>query len=390
MSGTPGVAPDPREAHQDWLQHHAAQRHAAGLQRTLRTRTPGRIDIASNDYLGLSRDLDVIEAGVTALRTWGAGATGSRLVSGHTALHAELESALANLLGAQRTLVFSSGYLANLAALTALTDENTLLLSDAYNHASIVDACRLSRAKVQVYPNGDVAAARTALAATTHPRKVVVTDAVFSVDGTLAPLAELARAAQDFDAALVVDEAHSIGVLGHAGAGACAAAGIDDDNLVRTFTLSKSLGSQGGAIAASSAVVEHLINSARSFIFDTGLAPAAVGSALAATRKVLSHPELPARALASTRRLAHTARAAGWTVHPHDAAVASIMVGRSQDALVAQQVCAGAGVDVGCFRPPSVPDGVARLRMTGHADLSNADLAAIEDALRRAREQVPA
>lgn len=387
MSGTPGATQD---APHDWLQRHAAQRRAAGLQRTLRPRAPGRIDIASNDYLGLSRDPDVIEAGVTALRTWGAGATGSRLVSGHTALHAELESALANLLGAPRTLVFSSGYLANLAALTSLTDENTLLLSDAHNHASIVDACRLSRAHVRVYPNGDVAAVRQALSAATQQRTVIVTDAVFSVDGSLAPLADLAQAAHEFGATLVVDEAHSIGVLGHAGAGACAAAGIDDHNLVRTFTLSKSLGSQGGAIAANSAVVEHLINSARSFIFDTGLAPSAVGSALAATRTVLSHPELPARALASTTQLAHTAKAAGWTVRPHDAAVVSIVVGRSQDALAAQQVCAQGGVDVGCFRPPSVPDGIARLRMTGHANLSHADFEAIDAALRRAREQVPA
>ena len=132
-----------------WLQEQASRRRAHGLQRTLRAREPGArsIDVASNDYLGLSTDARVIDAGIDALRTWGAGATGSRLVSGHTALHAELESALANLVAADRTLVFSSGYLANLAAVTALTDGDTLLLSDAHNHASIIDACRLSRAQ---------------------------------------------------------------------------------------------------------------------------------------------------------------------------------------------------------------------------------------------------
>lgn len=320
----------------------------------------------------------------------GAGATGSRLVSGHTALHAELESALSNLVDAERTLVFSSGYLANLAAITALTDADTLLLSDAYNHASIVDACRLSRAAVTVYPNRDVAAVREALAHSSQPRKVIVTDAVFSVDGDLAPLAELADLATQFGALLVVDEAHSIGVLGHAGAGACSAAGVLAGDVVRTFTLSKSLGSQGGAIAATGPVVEHLINTARSFIFDTGLAPAAVGSALAATSKVLSHPELPEQARAATRTLAARAASAGWTVHDHDAAVASIPVGRSEDALLAQRVCADAGVDVGCFRPPSVPDGIARLRMTGHADLSPSDFDAVEKALRMARDEVAA
>ena len=160
--------------------------------------------------------------------------------------------------------------------------------------------------------------------------------------------------------------------------------------MVRTFTLSKSLGSQGGAIAATGPVVEHLINTARSFIFDTGLAPAAVGSALAATSKVLSHPELPEQARAATRTLAARAASAGWTVHDHDAAVASIPVGRSEDALLAQRVCADAGVDVGCFRPPSVPDGIARLRMTGHADLSPSDFDAVEKALRMARDEVAA
>ena len=373
-----------------WLESRAAARRASGLQRTLRVRQAGvrRIDIASNDYLGLSTDPEVIEAGVAALRTWGAGATGSRLVSGHTALHAELESALANLVDADRTLVFSSGYLANLAAVTALTDPDTLVLSDAYNHASIVDACRLSRAQVQVYPNADVSAVRDALAAHGPRRAVIVTDAVFSVDGNLAPLADLAALAEQHDAVLIVDEAHSVAVLGRAGAGACEAAGVLSQNLVRTFTLSKSLGSQGGAVAGGDDVIEHLINAARTFIFDTGLAPAAVGSALAATRKVLSHPELPSRAVTATATLAAAARAAGWQVNPHDAAVASIPVGAPEDAVLAQQICAQSGVEVGCFRPPSVPDGVARLRMTGHANLTAADAGAVEKALHLARERV--
>lgn len=370
-----------------WLRERAAERQARGLQRSLRVRAADarRVDIASNDYLGLARHPQVVEAGVRALRTWGAGATGSRLVSGHTALHAELESALANLLEAQRTLVFSSGYLANLAAVTALTDADTLLLSDAYNHASIVDACRLSRARLRVYPNADVEAVRSALS-DHRGRAVVVTDAVFSVDGNLAPLAELAAVTRTAGATLIVDEAHSVAVLGRSGAGACSAAGIVDEGLVRTFTLSKALGSQGGGIAASSETIEHLVNSARSFIFDTGLTPAAVGSALAATEIVLSDPGLPPRALAATARLAQAARDAGWAVHSFDAAVASIPVGAADAALTAQQVCALAGVDVGCFRPPSVPDGVARLRMTGHATMSDSEVATVAQALVRAKE----
>lgn len=371
-----------------WLSQHAEQRRARGLHRTLRARAADatNIDIASNDYLGLAMDPEVIEAGVAALRTWGAGATGSRLVSGHTALHAELESALSVLLQAQRTLVFSSGYLANLAAITALTDEDTLLLSDAHNHASIIDACRLSRARTTVYPNKDVAAVEASLEADPGRRAVIVTDALFSVDGELAPLPELAALAAAHDAVLVVDEAHSVGVLGAAGQGACAAAGIVSDRLVRTFTLSKALGSQGGGVAAGADVIEHLINAARTFIFDTGLTPAAAGSALAATQKVLSQPDLPARARAATDALADVARHAGWQVNPHDAAVASIPVGAPDAAVRAQRVCADAGVDVGCFRPPSVPDGIARLRMTGHAGMTADHLNLVEKALRAAWE----
>ncbi len=366
-----------------WLQEQAHRREAAGLHRELRARQPGRIDIASNDYLGLATDPEVIEAGVRALRDWGAGATGSRLVSGHTSLHADLEAALAGLLRAPAVLAFSSGYLANLAAITTLTDRDTLLVSDAHNHASIVDACRLSRAEVRITPNADVTAVKQALADSPHPRAVVVTDAVFSVDGELAPLADLAQVCQDHGAVLVVDEAHSVGLLGE-GAGACAAAGVD---AIRTFTLSKAMGSQGGGIAASAEVVDHLVNSARSFIFDTGLAPAAAGSALAATRRILDDPALPARALTATGRLADAARRAGWDVHPFDAAVASFPMGSPQQAVDAQALCAQAGVDVGCFRPPSVPHGIARLRMTGHATLTDSDVATVETALRRVKEQ---
>jgi len=371
-----------------WLQEQASHRRARGLQRSLRPRQPGSraIDVASNDYLGLSTDARVIDAGIDALRTWGAGATGSRLVSGHTALHAELESALANLVAAERTLVFSSGYLANLAAVTALTDEDTLLLSDAHNHASIIDACRLSRARARVYPNKDVAAVREALQKARGRRAVVVTDAVFSVDGDMAPLADLAELAELHGATLIVDEAHSVGVLGPSGAGACAAVGVTGDHLIRTFTLSKALGSQGGAVAAGEDVIEHLVNTARSFIFDTGLAPAAAGSALAATGIVLSHPGLPEQALRVTSRLCEAASAAGWQANPHAAAVAALPVGPADDAVRAQQVCAEAGVDIGCFRPPSVPDDVARLRMTGHANLSADDIAAVGTALRLAKE----
>ncbi len=363
-----------------WLGEQARARAEKGLRRSLRMRETGRVDIASNDYLSLATDPEVIEAGVAAMREYGAGSTGSRLVSGHTALHGELEATLAALVRAERVLTFSSGYLANLAAVTALTDRDTLLLSDAYNHASIVDACRLSRAELSIYPNADVASVERALAGRQQARAVVVTDAVFSVDGNLAPLADLVEVCRRHDAQLIVDEAHSVGVIDD-GAGCCPTAGV-----VRTFTLSKALASQGGAVAGPADVIEHLINTARSFIFDTGLAPACVGSALAAARRILAEPALPQAALASTRQLADIATGMGWDVAPFDAAVAAIQIGDPAAAVRAQAICADAGVDVGCFRPPSVPDGIARLRMTGHAGPT--DYCAVEKALTLVKENV--
>lgn len=370
-----------------WLHDRAAERVVAGMSRSLVARHADdpSVDVASNDYLGLSRHPAVIEAAVSAVRMWGAGSTASRLVRGDTDLHRDLEAALAALTGAARTLVFSSGYLANLAAITALSDRDTLLVSDAYNHASIIDACRLSPGTVAVFPHRDVDAARHLLAERTQSRALLITDAVFSVDGDLAPLTDLHAAARAHHATLIVDEAHTVGVLG-AGAGA----GPIADDVVRTFTLSKALGSQGGGVAGSAEVIDHLINTARPFIFDTGLAPAPAAAALAATRLVAADPGLPDRVLRVTRQLASAAEAAGWPVHPFDAAVASLLVGDPHDAVRARDLCAEHGVAIGCFRPPSVPDGIARLRMTGHADLDDTRLTRVSDALSAAREALSA
>jgi 8-amino-7-oxononanoate synthase len=227
----------------------------------------------------------VTRAAAEAALSWGAGSTGSRLVTGSTELHARFERELAEFVGAPAGLVFSSGYLANLGVLGALAGPGTLVVSDALNHASVVDACRLSRGAVVVTAHRDVAAVDAALSARTAGRAVVVTDAVFSVDGDLAPLADLHGVTSAHGALLVVDEAHSLGVLGDGGRGACRLAGIAGaPDVVQTVTLSKALGSQGGAVLGAAAVVEHLVNAARSFIFDTGLAPTSVADGVSRLR----------------------------------------------------------------------------------------------------------
>lgn len=360
-----------------WLDDHAAARSNAGLRRELTARAaddPG-VDLAGNDYLGLSRDPRVLAGAVDALHAWGAGSTGSRLVTGTTALHGELERALAAFCGAEAALVFSSGYAANLGVLTALSGPGSLIVSDVANHASLVDACRLSRARIAVV--ADPGAVDAALAARTEPRALVVTDGVNSVDGSLAPLRELHAVCRARGAVLVVDEAHALGVCGPGGRGLLAEVGLAGaDDVVATVTLSKALGSQGGAVLGPAAVIAHLVDTARSFIFDTALAPSCVGAALAALRVLVAEPGRPGEVL---RVAAVLAAAAGVPAPP--SAVVSVVLGEPEPAVAAARRCAGLGVRVGCFRPPSVPAGTSRLRLTARATLTDAELAHVRTVL---------
>ncbi|WP_432144596.1 8-amino-7-oxononanoate synthase [Streptomyces sp. bgisy084] len=360
----------------DWIDTARAARHRAGLVRTLRPRPADSplLDLASNDYLGLARHPEVTRGAAAAAHRWGAGATGSRLVTGSTELHARLEAELAAFCGFEAALVLSSGYAANLAAVTALTAPGTLVVSDAGNHASLIDGCRLSRARTEVAPHADPEAVRAAL--TGHDgRALAVTDAVFSVDGDAAPLPALAEVCRAAGAALLVDDAHGLGVLGEGGRGALWAAGLaGDGDVVTTVTLSKSLGSQGGAVLGPARVIEHLVNTARSFIFDTGLAPAAAGGALAALQLLRREPQRAARAGQVARELHDRLTAAGLAAVRPDAAVVSVRAPSPEAAVRWAADCRAAGLGVGCFRPPSVPDGISRLRLTARADLTDAQL----------------
>ena len=355
-----------------WLDEVDRQRREAGLRRSLRPRpaVATELDLASNDYLGLSQHPDVIDGGVAALRVWGAGATGSRLVTGDTELHQEFESELAEFVGAAAGLVFSSGYTANLGAVVGLSGPGSLLVSDAYSHASLVDACRLSRARVVVTPHRNVGAVDTALAYRDEQRAVVVTDSVFSADGTLAPIRELHDVCRRHRALLIVDEAHGLGVRG-GGRGLLHELGLAGaPDVVMTTTLSKALGSQGGVVLGPAAVRAHLIDAARPFIFDTGLAPAAVGAARAALGVLKAQAWRPEAALKHARELAQIC---GVPEVPQSAVV-SVILGDPEVALAAAIACLDAGVRVGCFRPPTVPAGTSRLRLTARASLDAAEL----------------
>jgi len=369
----PGLPPRTDSSPLAWLDTVERQRRAAGLRRSLRSRTAVAcdVDLASNDYLGLSQHPDVIEAGVQALRTWGSGSTGSRLVTCNTELHEEFESELADFVGAASALVFSSGYTANLGAVVSLSGPGSLVVSDAAAHASLVDACRLSRARIVVAPHRDADAVEAALAGRDEERALVVTDSVFSTDGVLAPLRRLHEVCRAHGALLLVDEAHGLGVRGTGGRGLLHELGLAGaPDVVMTTTLSKALGSQGGVVLGSEAVRDHLIDSARPFIFDTGLAPASVGAALAALRLLGAQPWRAATVLAHARTLAGVCD----VPEEPESAVVSVLLGDPDVAVAAATACLEAGVRVGCFRPPTVPVGTSRLRLTARASLSDDEM----------------
>lgn len=364
-----------------WLAARSVERAEAGLQRQLHPRGPTShlIDLAGNDYLGLTNDPRVIRAAAESALRWGAGAGASRLVTGSLQLHGELEAALTEFTGNEAALVFSTGYQANLGVISALADAQTLIVSDAHVHASLVDGCRLARAGgLDIVGHSDLEAVATALKDRRQSRALVLVESVYSVLGDAAPLAELGALVAQYDAVLVVDEAHAIAVAGQDGRGLVAAAGLAGrPDIVTTLTLSKALASQGGAVLASTAVIAHLVNTARPFVYDTGLAPAATGAALEALHVVQAEPALPQRAMELSARLA-----AGVGIPAPAGAVLSLPMRSPEHALHAQAQLAHAGFRVGCFRPPSVPDDISRLRLTARASLSDRHVDEVVGAIR--------
>jgi len=349
----------------EWLAAAERDRQAAGLvRRTDDRRHPGpsTLDLASNDYLSLSTDPRLRSAAAQAIARYGAGAGASRVVTGTTPCHTELEQALAELTGQPAALVFSSGYTANIGIITALGSPDTLLITDAHIHASLIDGARLSRSPVAICPHGDLDTLAQLLRDRSQERAIVAVESVYSVLGDATDLRRTAELCARYDAFLVVDEAHGIGVAGE-GRGAVHAAGLAGaPHVAVTATLSKALGAQGGAVLGSPLLREHLVNTARTFIFDTGLAPAAAASAAEACRIVTAEPY---RVAEVHEVAAAIAAAAGVPVAP--GAVQSIPADSPEQAVAAANRLSEQDILVGCFRPPSVPDGVSRLRLVARA-----------------------
>lgn len=353
-----------------WLAERADLRRERGVERTDPVlRDDSMIDLASNDYLGLARDTRVIGAALAATERYGASAAASRLVTGTLPVHREVERALVDLTEQPAALAFSSGYAANIGVVSALTGRGAHILLDAHAHASLHDAARMSRSPYEVFAHNDAAALERRLRELGGVRVLVAVESIYSVLGDAAPLDELYAVCRAHDALLLVDEAHGIGVTG-SGRGLVHALGLAGArDLVVTATLSKSLGAQGGAALGSPLLRTHLVNTARSFIFDTGLAPAAAAAAAEAARIVAARPQLAA---AVHERAAIIGDRCG--ISPAAGAVQSLPMPGPLDAVAAREELRAAGILVGCFRPPSVPDGVSRLRITARADLSLQDV----------------
>jgi 8-amino-7-oxononanoate synthase len=368
----------------DWLAEQAERREQQGLTRRLVAHGSHEqvIDLAGNDYLGLSQHHVVKTEAAKAALEYGAGSGASRLVTGTLHIHEHLEQELATFLGQPSALVMSTGYHANLSVVCALVGKGDLVVSDAHIHASLIDAVRLSRAEIVVNPHNDVAAVDAALAAHPARRALVLAESIYSVLGDAAPLADLAATCERHGALLVVDEAHGLGVAGRQGEGLVRALGLaGHPNVVVTATLSKALGAQGGAILGSTALRDHLINHARPFIFDTALAPAPTAGALAALRLLV---EQPSRVSLIHERVADLCDR--LRVERPAGAVVSVPMATPRLALEAQAAAYAEGVRVGCFRPPSVPDGISRLRITTNAGVSDGDWHRAEDVLAKVVE----
>lgn len=325
------------------------------------------IDFASNDYLGLASDSRIADAAALAMRTHGVGGAASRLITGNTPEHEALETALAEFFDAERALSFSSGYAANVGVIPALVGRGDAIFADALNHASLIDGCRLSRADVHVYPHADAAALAALLDQHRGAarRALIVTDGLFSMDGDRAPLGDLVDLARRFDAWTYLDDAHAAGVCGPTGQGIASDAGRHGAIDVTIATLGKAFGTAGAFVYGSSTLIEYLLNRARSFVFSTAMMPAQAAAAGQAIRIVRAEPDRRARVAANARAMRDALRR--LRIEPagdESAHIVPVAIGDAAATMRAGAELARRGFLVGAVRPPTVPQGTSRLRIT--------------------------
>lgn len=380
-----------------WLKSELDQLNQAGLRRSLRSITTpptGRVMLdkrevillGSNNYLGLSVHPIVIGAATSAVQTYGTGAGASRLMSGNYPLYDELETKIAKAKGTETAVVFGSGYLANIGTIPVLAGRGDLILSDALNHASIIDGCRLSQATKQIYRHCDIEHLESLLAQSMKfRRRLIVTDGVFSMDGDIAPLPEVCALAEQYDATVMVDDAHGFGVLGKTGGGTIEHFGLERRGIIQMGTLSKAIGGLGGYVAGSTVLIDYLINRARSVIFTTGLPPATLAAASAAIDVIRSTPELRQQLSANVLLLKNALLDRGFQLLPSQTQILPLILGSADIASRFAEALLAHGVYAPAIRPPTVPEGTSRLRISVMASHTTEDLEIAVEGFKAAR-----
>ena len=350
------------------------------------------LNLCSNNYLGLAGHPAVIEAGARAMAEWGCGSGDSRSICGNMAVHELLERRIAALKGTESALLYTSGYTANLGIISALVGKEDCVFSDELNHASLIDGCRLSQAKVTVFPHNDLDQLEQALRRTRERspggRRLIVVDGVFSMDGDLAPVTEITGLAEKFDSLLMVDEAHATGVLGPGGRGLVASLGLERRVPVIMGTLSKALGSFGGFAAGNRELTEFLVNTSRSFIFTTGLPPASAACALAALDVLEQDTSLPFKVQENGAFLRQRLNTIGFNTLKSQTQIIPVVVGEAAGAVGMSQLLLERGVLATAIRPPTVPQGTSRIRATVMATHTRADLELAASAFEEAGRKV--
>ena len=359
------------------------QRH---LRRTRRVPPREAVNFCSNDYLGLSGHPEVVQTFADAALKYGVGSGASHLVTGHTREHQILEEALAAFTGREKALVYSTGYMANLGVISTLADQKSVIVSDKLNHASLIDGCRLSGAKVARYRHADSDHATELLAASSPEiqSRLLVTDGVFSMDGDLAPLPELARSCRVANAWLVVDDAHALGVIGATGRGSCEHFGLSNDDVpVLIGTFGKAFGSFGAFVAGDADLIDFLVQKSRTYIYTTALPPAGAAATFAALEVAQRDTWRRERVLAHARRVHGVLGLPGSSVSP----IVPVILGDEARALAASRELESRGFLVTAIRPPTVPKGTARLRVTLSATHEDSQVDALIAALAEVRQR---
>ena len=338
--------------------------------------------MASNNYLGLTHHPHVKDRSIQAIQQYGTGSGGARLTSGSFPLFQELETRLAQWKEYEKALTFTAGFMANLGTISALANKGDIIFSDELNHASLIDGCRLSGAKVQVYPHKYVQALEALLAESKHyGMRFIITDGVFSMDGDIAPLPELLELAERYDALLIVDDAHATGVIGE-GRGTAHHFHCDSPRIITTGTMSKALGSIGGYVCGSQTIIGYIINHSRPFIFATALSPADIGASLGALEVLAQEPRVYQNLRSNTEYM-HNALQSLGIPSSDETPIFPIIIGSNEDTLEASRLCEQEGIILSAIRPPTVPVNTGRLRLTVTASHTEVELHKVIQVLQR-------